>query len=111
MEPESEQLPESPVSTHSRPKAADIIAYDASESLIVSTHSRPKAAAGTADTGRTSKEFQHTAARRRLDAQAELEMNSSVSTHSRPKAAGSNRRRNRILNQFQHTAARRRLFS
>ena len=56
------------VSTHSRPKAAGLSAESCHTHWTVSTHSRPKAA-GTL-TGCLScfaVEFQHTAARRRLD--------------------------------------------
>ena len=58
--------------------------------LIVSTHSRPKAA-GFCDaaTSASQFEFQHTAARRRLDfCNAYSSYHVAVSTHSRPKAAG-----------------------
>ena len=77
------------VSTHSRPKAAGKAVSASAKVLPVSTHSRPKAAGGfVANKGR-HREFQLTAARRRL-----VELNSPeyhvfiVSTHSRPKAAG-----------------------
>ena len=55
--------------------------------------------------------FQHTAARRRLEAVAALNAcNSYVSTHSRPKAAGSPDMPSIFAAApFQHTAARRRL--
>ena len=105
--------PFTPVSTHSRPKAAGVSIGRNRVSKLVSTHSRPKAA-GAATTAYTqiSKPFQHTAARRRLGqkhligrlyeklfqhtaARRRLgpfwvsdELGDSVSTHSRPKAAG-----------------------
>ena len=55
--------------------------------------------------------FQHTAARRRLDAPAiSNRIGNIVSTHSRPKAAGFSSSINSTLGEeFQHTAARRRL--
>ena len=55
------------VSTHSRPKAAGKAVSASAKVLPVSTHSRPKAAGGfVANKGR-HREFQLTAARRRLD--------------------------------------------
>ena len=55
-------------------------------------------------------EFQHTAARRRLEKQIKLKDRIiRVSTHSRPKAAGTTTREDMTLKVFQHTAARRRL--
>ena len=55
----------------------------------VSTHSRPKAAGATADTMEKRREFQHTAARRRLVTVTDVSATDlAVSTHSRPKAAG-----------------------
>ena len=55
-------------------------------------------------------EFQHTAARRRLDRSAAgAGVPCVVSTHSRPKAAGRTLFNGRMERQFQHTAARRRL--
>ena len=54
--------------------------------------------------------FQHTAARRRLQmCDYSFERASKVSTHSRPKAAAPNKVLNIQLREFQHTAARRRL--
>ena len=54
----------------------------------VSTHSRPKAAAIHTSESRGSKQFQHTAARRRLSYYTNLiHKTQNVSTHSRPKAA------------------------
>ena len=56
--------------------------------------------------------FQHTAARRRLEAySAKLAEVSAVSTHSRPKAAGKAELDGVPGKMFQHTAARRRLSS
>ena len=56
--------------------------------------------------------FQHTAARRRLEAySAKLAEVSAVSTHSRPKAAVLRPEPARTEVLFQHTAARRRLVS
>ena len=62
-------------------------------------------------TGKTQKEFQHTAARRRLDTILKAhDVIFSVSTHSRPKAAGDHQCAQRVAElEFQHTAARRRL--
>ena len=55
----------------------------------VSTHSRPKAAGSSSVRYWRRTLFQHTAARRRLDAVLVLAVNEEVvSTHSRPKAAG-----------------------
>ena len=54
----------------------------------VSTHSRPKAAAGGSVKGGSCKEFQLTAARRRLPiTPVSMVVGTAVSTHSRPKAA------------------------
>ena len=104
-------FPQDRVSTHSRPKAAGPTAIFCFKFFIVSTHSRPKAA-GFTFIGRryNNTQFQHTAARRRLDVHISLsKMNKRfntqppeggwvcfrprgfvrvVSTHSRPKAAG-----------------------
>ena len=54
------------VSTHSRPKAAEIAENTIEAEAVVSTHSRPKAAAELRDGEFTVVGFQHTAARRRL---------------------------------------------
>ncbi|WP_210392999.1 hypothetical protein, partial [Neisseria sp. HMSC072B12] len=54
-------------------------------------------------------EFQHTAARRRLDAPADEVFEALVSTHSRPKAAVQDMNVWLKWPEFQHTAARRRL--
>ena len=54
------------VSTHSRPKAAAKFPYYFDEVKAVSTHSRPKAAATRLAMAEIRREFQHTAARRRL---------------------------------------------
>ena len=144
------------VSTHSRPKAAGFGGVFHKRAFPVSTHSRPKAAGvcayrnyGRVDSFNTqppeggwvatsatvviSGRFQHTAARRRLVSNRELQgVTGLVSTHSRPKAAGYERDRingefasfntqppeggwmskNRTSiteRLFQHTAARRRL--
>ena len=59
------------------------------EQTAVSTHSRPKAAGYAREQGWVSKEFQHTAARRRLVRSCLFAAHAvAVSTHSRPKAAG-----------------------
>ena len=55
------------VSTHSRPKAAGSISKNILLLSSVSTHSRPKAAGAMFSLQATTKWFQHTAARRRLD--------------------------------------------
>ena len=61
--------PYTPVSTHSRPKAAgDKKAFGVYKSAEVSTHSRPKAAGYLYLRYTITVEFQHTAARRRLEA-------------------------------------------
>ena len=58
----------------------------------------------------THRQFQHTAARRRLDITNYADkFKTKVSTHSRPKAAGALRREHGLTQQFQHTATRRRL--
>ena len=54
------------VSTHSRPKAAEINPAYIIPVKEVSTHSRPKAAGEENITALTQYKFQHTAARRRL---------------------------------------------
>ena len=79
------------VSTHSRPKAAAIISPTKFIIPFVSTHSRPKAAAAIMlFIIMVIKQFQHTAARRRLPYYAlHNSAFAKVSTHSRPKAAAS----------------------
>ena len=100
------------VSTHSRPKAAGAWSHIRQKLVMVSTHSRPKAAGGSTAKWRfliirfnTQPPeggwscsycitvwialFQHTAARRRLEAELTTPQRpTAVSTHSRPKAAG-----------------------
>ena len=77
------------VSTHSRPKAAGATASALSASNMVSTHSRPKAAGCAFQARHESRQFQHTAARRRLGfILVNFATIHKVSTHSRPKAAG-----------------------
>ena len=76
------------VSTHSRPKAAGNSTVQGDYLILVSTHSRPKAAGRFAGFCLCAKQFQHTAARRRLGLLSGF--SASVGT-------------------FQHTAARRRL--
>ena len=147
---------ESLVSTHSRPKAAGECDDLVNQVNKVSTHSRPKAAGAPIHRLRFAAfcfntqppeggwsvsrsdvdvliQFQHTAARRRLDTMIEKgKAGYEVSTHSRPKAAGRPRSRRRCTQRsfntqppeggwmdtvkslapelmFQHTAARRRL--
>ena len=79
------------VSTHSRPKAAGTVKFiTLKEQIVVSTHSRPKAAGPQSHSASNLLEFQHTAARRRLDACL---------------------RKSKNIFKFQHTAARRRLVS
>ena len=56
------------VSTHSRPKAAGITMRLSLLTILVSTHSRPKAAVFPLNTLPCTFRFQHTAARRRLEA-------------------------------------------
>ncbi len=77
------------VSTHSRPKAAGWVNRPSNSKMdVVSTHSRPKAAGFVFVLIAAQFEFQHTAARRRLEVSKIDE----------------------LANQwFQHTAARRRL--
>ena len=56
------------VSTHSRPKAAERTIWARCAGANVSTHSRPKAAEpNTSTLGWAFRRFQHTAARRRLN--------------------------------------------
>ena len=77
------------VSTHSRPKAAGYGRYAWQTFYSVSTHSRPKAAGSINFSDFSLREFQHTAARRRLgEYGATYGQEDLVSTHSRPKAAG-----------------------
>ena len=78
----------SEVSTHSRPKAAAQCFTGRRQLTTVSTHSRPKAAAFFKFGIVCMTQFQHTAARRRLQRRKrQLELIRTVSTHSRPKAA------------------------
>ena len=57
--------------------------------IVVSTHSRPKAAGIDGTDEAIQSEFQHTAARRRLESPVHvIKDEAKVSTHSRPKAAG-----------------------
>ena len=77
----------------------------------VSTHSRPKAAEVSGLKNADGSLFQHTAARRRLRGGAGLLARLAVSTHSRPKAAGGHVAALARVRRFQHTAARRRLAS
>ena len=58
------------VSTHSRPKAAGARRFNGGLFLLVSTHSRPKAAGAISMIAHTDRQFQHTAARRRLGLQS-----------------------------------------
>ena len=143
------------VSTHSRPKAAgwqaafgcacrrfntqppeggcQSSAEVAAECTDVSTHSRPKAAGAKLAEVSAERQFQHTAARRRLFQVACVlpvphlrrfntqppeggcylaileRLGQSVSTHSRPKAAAVSSSELSLSVVFQHTAARRRL--
>ena len=99
------------VSTHSRPKAAGPARQAAEVFDAVSTHSRPKAAGSHSSSSYSQYEFQHTAARRRLENMTWCIKKAKcfntqppeggwvhiggqnntllvVSTHSRPKAAG-----------------------
>ena len=76
------------VSTHSRPKAAGNLPICLLVSFLVSTHSRPKAAGADGYKVVATREFQHTAARRRLDMPIYV---------------------SQVREWFQHTAARRRL--
>ena len=62
-------IPPSVVSTHSRPKAAGREAEAKAAADYVSTHSRPKAAGKISLAQLKAAMFQHTAARRRLEAQ------------------------------------------
>ena len=55
------------VSTHSRPKAAGAVVVINDCAVGVSTHSRPKAAGPVVGVQYSMQEFQHTAARRRLE--------------------------------------------
>ncbi len=139
------------VSTHSRPKAAGQVFYTKNQARLVSTHSRPKAAGrqdnclplqvacfntqppeggwrlnkiqagfcvwfqhtaarrrleASDNDGVQSHRFQHTAARRRLDGYKSVVVRTvRVSTHSRPKAAGEAECA-RLLNQLVSTHSR-----
>ena len=75
----------------------------------VSTHSRPKAAELNKHRTAAVLPFQHTAARRRLLKTPDTRRPLPVSTHSRPKAAGFVYVVSKLCIPFQHTAARRRL--
>ncbi len=101
------------VSTHSRPKAAEIIETIAKKHKYVSTHSRPKAAGPTDPILATKKPRFNTQPPeggcpniRRLTL-----LPPCVSTHSRPKAAVKLSHKLFFMILFQHTAARRRLAS
>ena len=121
------------VSTHSRPKAAGLVAHQhraggmfqhtaARRRLDIRAHDRAcrallfqhtaarrRLADHRRGIGRAGG-FQHTAARRRLVAAAPAaSCYFAVSTHSRPKAAGATAWRSWRTCTFQHTAARRRL--
>ena len=79
-------------------------------SAKVSTHSRPKAAGQSCHQCAYRRQFQHTAARRRLGTKRRQPRHEQlVSTHSRPKAAGESSKTAPRRRTFQHTAARRRL--
>ena len=101
-----------PVSTHSRPKAAAYSQIYRQRPLHVSTHSRPKAAA-PADLAAAKAWIVSTHSRPKAAARPTLGLQSAyqVSTHSRPKAAAIRDYTHGISYQtkFQHTAARRRL--
>ena len=119
------------VSTHSRPKAADLT-YQTLILLPCFNTQPPEGGCVWLSRSAKTKWFQHTAARRRLQNRWLPQARFSVSTHSRPKAAGL---RNPLQTAwricfntqppeggwsmvgvsgieklFQHTAARRRLF-
>ena len=98
------------VSTHSRPKAAGIGPVAEPRISGVSTHSRPKAAGISPDTAWEAYQFQHTAARRRLEKTGITHITTITFQHT-----AARRRLVRDGHQcltrarFQHTAARRRL--
>ena len=100
------------VSTHSRPKAAGIGSVAEPRISGVSTHSRPKAAGISPDTAWEAYQFQHTAARRRLEKTGITHITTITFQHT-----AARRRLVRDGHQcltrarFQHTAARRRLVS
>ena len=98
----------SPVSTHSRPKAAGRFRLFGLCTDCFNTQPPEGGCTGNfwAD---CVGQFQHTAARRRLTEQGIRQYADNVSTHSRPKAAASIRRGCWVISMFQHTAARRRL--
>ena len=121
------------VSTHSRPKAAaSASVYSSPFSFCFNTqppeggcngNGKPDGKPGGFNTqppeggcahirpgARNRRGFQHTAARRRLPANGDVDMaGMSVSTHSRPKAAAKTTGLRARSAVFQHTAARRRL--
>ena len=99
------------VSTHSRPKAADVYPW---RRLIVHLfqHTAARRRLAYRNENRNFQDwFQHTAARRRLLAEVAKVGRQAVSTHSRPKAAAMLYQGLFLRYKFQHTAARRRLFS
>ena len=98
------------VSTHSRPKAAGSDILTAVTGSDVSTHSRPKAAGPDLVFEARYLEFQHTAARRRLEVAPNLpfELLGFQHTAARRRLAF-HTNSHPHSNRFQHTAARRRL--
>ena len=75
------------VSTHSRPKAAALMAGLACARICFNTQPPEGGCSHLFYQSVTPKEFQHTAARRRLKKAWLKNQREKVSTHSRPKAA------------------------
>ena len=99
------------VSTHSRPKAAVIVVIGVGRRIMVSTHSRPKAAESKKKNRRLKNpEFQHTAARRRLNNLFTITGETNC-FNTQPPEGGWRDVTRRLCQSlvFQHTAARRRL--
>ena len=106
------QLPsETPVSTHSRPKAAGMSVRNSLYGRPVSTHSRPKAAGTSEIRGYRNLRFQHTAARRRLGHTLIPMLQTALCFNTQPPEGGWYDINKMTLwrHSFQHTAARRRL--
>ena len=77
---------------------------------VVSTHSRPKAAGNQACQFIIGKQFQHTAARRRLDGIGDFEVARFTFQHTAARRRLVSTQYYRLMfDMFQHTAARRRL--
>ena len=76
------------VSTHSRPKAAGLSIDTAAIFIPVSTHSRPKAAGCLQRSSIGVRQFQHTAARRRLGGRRQLPLRPAQGFNTQPPEGG-----------------------